>query len=59
VRFAKESTHGGNNDSTLDTLVKKLGNIPLSRVLIDPPPGTATEVDVLVYLEAPQKRICE
>jgi Uma2 family endonuclease len=32
---------------TLQDLVKRLGNIPLSRVLIDPPLGRATEADLL------------
>jgi Uma2 family endonuclease len=33
---------------TLDELVDRLGGIPLSRILADPAPGTATEADVLV-----------
>jgi Uma2 family endonuclease len=40
-------------------LLARLGNIPPERVLVRPPPGTATEADVLAALEAPQKRICE
>ena len=32
---------------TLQDLVERLGKIPLSRVLIDPPPGRATEADLL------------
>jgi Uma2 family endonuclease len=32
---------------TLQDLIKRLGNIPLSRVLVDPPPGSATEADLL------------
>ena len=31
----------------LQDLVERLGNIPLSRVRLDPPPGIATEADVL------------
>ena len=31
----------------LDDLVERLGGIPLSRILADPAPGTATEADVL------------
>jgi Uma2 family endonuclease len=37
-------------DGTPDTLqdfIKRLGNIPLSRVLMNPPPGRATEADLL------------
>ncbi len=33
---------------TLVDLVDALGGIPLERILIDPPPGTATEADLLV-----------
>src|SRR5262245_32712039 len=47
------------NGSTLDELVKKLGNIPLERIITDPPPGTATEADVLIYAEAAEKKLCE
>jgi len=32
---------------TLDELVKRLGDIPLSRILVDPAPTTATEGDLL------------
>jgi Uma2 family endonuclease len=32
---------------TLKDLIKRLGNVPLSRVLMDPPPGQATEADLL------------
>src|SRR6516162_2776333 len=32
---------------TLQDLVERLGKIPLSRVLMDPPPGRATEADLL------------
>ncbi len=32
---------------TLDELVKRLGDIPLSRILVDPPPTTATEGDLI------------
>jgi Uma2 family endonuclease len=31
---------------TLQDLMKRLGKIPLSRVLMDPPPGRATEADL-------------
>lgn len=43
---------------TVAELLKKLGGIPGERVLLDPPPGTATEKDVL-EVEARQGRICE
>ncbi len=32
---------------TLAELVEHLGGIPLERIRMDPPPGTATEEDVL------------
>jgi Uma2 family endonuclease len=43
---------------TVADLLKKLGGIPAERVLLDPPPGTATEKDVL-DVERRQGRICE
>jgi Uma2 family endonuclease len=43
----------------LAALLDRLGGIPLERVRMYPPPGTATEADVLRALEAPRKRICE
>jgi hypothetical protein len=46
-------------DETLAELVKQLGEIPLDRIRTKPPPGTATEADVIAALEAPRKRICE
>jgi Uma2 family endonuclease len=43
---------------TVAELLKKLGGIPAERVLLDPPPGTATEKDVLA-VEQREGRICE
>src|SRR5256885_1218890 len=40
-------------------LLERLGNIPPERIRLRPPPGMATEADVLAALEAPRKRICE
>ena len=40
------------------TCVERLGNIPLSRVRIDPPPGLATEADVL-EAERKHNKLCE
>jgi Uma2 family endonuclease len=42
----------------LQDLVERLGNIPLSRVLLDPPPGCATEADV-IKAERAQNKLCE
>jgi Uma2 family endonuclease len=43
----------------LAELLDRLGNVPPERIRLQPPPGTATEADVLVALDAPRKRICE
>src|SRR5256885_15499030 len=43
---------------TVADLLKQLGSIPPSRVLLRPAPGTATEQDVL-DLEARENRLCE
>jgi Uma2 family endonuclease len=47
------------SDDSLAELLEQLGNISASRVRRHPPPGTATEADVIAALEAPRKRICE
>jgi Uma2 family endonuclease len=50
------------DDSSIDTLadlVHSLGDIPLERIRFRPPPGLATEADVIAALEAPRKRLCE
>jgi len=44
---------------SLAELVERLGDIPLNRIRLHPAPGTATEDDVIIALEAPRKRICE
>jgi Uma2 family endonuclease len=44
---------------TVADLLQRLGEIGPDRVCVWPPPGTATEADVLAALEAPRKRICE
>src|SRR5262249_17807448 len=44
--------------TTIGELLKRLGNIPASRVLLHPTPGTATEKDVLKILDG-NKRLCE
>ena len=47
------------NDLTIADLVHRLGDIPTDRIMLHPAPGTATEKDVIRYLEAPRKRLCE
>jgi Uma2 family endonuclease len=43
----------------LAELLEQLGGIPPERVRMRPPPGIATEADVITALEAPRKRLCE
>src|SRR5215210_5349558 len=43
---------------TMADVLEQLGDVPLRRVLADPPPGTATEQDV-IEVEAREKRLCE
>lgn len=43
---------------TLRDLLEQLGNIPPERVRADPPPGSATERDV-IEIEAREDRLCE
>jgi Uma2 family endonuclease len=43
---------------TLADLFERLGDIPAHRVRLHPPPGTATEADVLVRPNG-EKRLCE
>jgi Uma2 family endonuclease len=43
----------------MEELLRRLGNIPLSRIRLRPPPGTATEKDVLAAERLPRKRLCE
>jgi len=40
-------------------LRKRLGGIPAYRIRLKPPPGTATEQDVLAERDSPQRRLCE
>jgi len=43
----------------LAELVERLGGIPLERIRMSPPPGTATEDDVLRSERMAEKRLCE
>jgi hypothetical protein len=43
---------------TLADLLDRLGGIPLDRVLFHPPPGTATEADVIAA-DDHEDRLCE
>jgi Uma2 family endonuclease len=53
------ATIATNPIDNLADLVEQLGDIPLNRIRLRPPIGTATEADVLAALEAPRKRLCE
>jgi Uma2 family endonuclease len=44
--------------ATVGELLRRLGNVPASRVRLDPRPGTATEKDVIRILEK-ENRPCE
>lgn len=44
---------------TFADLLKRLGDVSPDRVRLSPPPGTATERDVLAALESPRKHLCE
>jgi Uma2 family endonuclease len=44
---------------TIADLLHRLGDIPAERVLMRPPPGTATEADLIELLDGANKRICE
>jgi Uma2 family endonuclease len=44
---------------TVAELIVNLGGIPLERVLVKPPLGSATEEDVIAAWEGPKKRLCE
>src|SRR5437764_14625023 len=45
--------------NALSDLLEQLGGISPSRVILRPAPGTATEDDVIRFMEAPRKRLCE
>ncbi len=43
----------------LAELLDRLGDLPPERIRMHPPPGTATEEDVVAAALAPRKRLCE
>jgi Uma2 family endonuclease len=52
----------GTTKGTLAEVLEKiaaLGNIPPERIRMSPPPGTATEADVIAERQGPQRRLCE
>jgi Uma2 family endonuclease len=44
---------------TVADLLHELGDIPPERVFLDPPPGTATEADVVRYVDGDDKHLVE
>ena len=41
---------------TADEWLRSLGNVPLNRIILDPPPGTATVQDVIRLVDGDEKR---
>jgi Uma2 family endonuclease len=44
---------------TFADLLEQIGDVPPERIRMRPPPGTATEQDVLAARGSPQRRLCE
>ena len=47
------------NAEYLADLVRQLGDVPLTRIRLVPPVGTATEQDLLSLSQHPEKKLCE
>jgi hypothetical protein len=54
VHLAEQVDHGW----TAADLVERFGAIPLWRIRLEPPPGAATEEDVIAIRDR-EKRLCE
>jgi Uma2 family endonuclease len=50
---------GPETPETFADLYKRIGEVPLERILLRPAPGMATEEDVIALLDAADKRLCE
>ncbi len=59
VERAVMLTAESSKTDTLADILENLGNIPPNRIRFDPPPGTATERDVLVAKRSANPLICE
>jgi len=44
---------------TVADLIDRLGGVPAHRIRLKPAPGTATEADVIRWMDGPQKRLFE
>ena len=51
MSIADSSSRSQRRAGTFAELVHELGDIPLDRILVNPAPGTATEADLLRYLD--------
>ena len=54
-----EPTEAADAATNVAELIERLGGVPAGRILLDPPPGTATEADLLRRAHAPERRLCE
>lgn len=59
MAFLLPETEWVANAGNLADLLYRLGDIPAKRILINPPPGTATERHALAFLEGADKRLAE
>jgi Uma2 family endonuclease len=57
--MATVATEANPTTETLADLVRRIGDVPLERIRMHPPPGTAKERDVLAAHAAPQRWLCE
>jgi Uma2 family endonuclease len=53
------STAPPQSHQTFAELLRELGDVPLERILLNPPIGTATEDDLVALLDGLKKRLCE
>ena len=57
--LARKDQFAIEHDLSLGELLHKLGGISPKRVRISPPPGSATEQDVIAARNSPSRRLCE
>src|SRR4051812_4918552 len=60
--FARIAGKDDKSSAVADTvadLIRRLGDVAPERILITPPIGTATEADVIRWLDGPEKRMVE
>jgi len=59
TRLAQPPPTPRRSTATFAELWDQLGQVPLDRILLTPPPGTALERDVSARLESADKQLCE